>query len=236
MPGADHALPATISQWHSLTKLSTSIKTVLEGGTHKTPTGSNDPSQFPCSFNICRSEKPTNSCSPRIHKRRGANSTCTHERHREAPLREARQAAPDGARASAALSLTENSRFSRETEPLRRKVVCLLIHHFNPDLRHPQIRQEPSRQQHRRRTGSDVDLRQMPFPSPLTVKMLRSASLSPRRTESYDENLRANPPGRRRAGQGGGGGRRAHNLDASVAAPQSNGFHRTGDPTVNSHQ
>jgi hypothetical protein len=47
-------------------------------------------------------------------KRRGANSTRTHERHREAPLREARQAAPDWARASAALSsFNESSRFSR---------------------------------------------------------------------------------------------------------------------------
>jgi hypothetical protein len=36
-------------------------------------------------------------------------------------MREARQAAPDGARASAALSSFKNSRFSRGTWPLRRK-------------------------------------------------------------------------------------------------------------------
>ena len=68
-----------------------------------------------------RSEKPIQSCSPLATNRRGANPTRPHERHREAPLREARQAAPDGARASAALSSSENSRFSRGTWPLRRK-------------------------------------------------------------------------------------------------------------------
>lgn len=52
--------------------------------------------------------------------RRGANSTRPHERDREAPMREAHQAAPDGARASEALSSDECSRFSRGTEPLRR--------------------------------------------------------------------------------------------------------------------
>ena len=37
------------------------------------------------------------------------------------PWKEARRAAPDGARASAVLSSEENSRFSRGTEPMRRK-------------------------------------------------------------------------------------------------------------------
>ena len=64
---------------------------------------------------------PTKSCSPLAEKRRGANSTHPHERHCEAPLREARQAAPDWARASAALSSSKNSQFSRGTGPLRRK-------------------------------------------------------------------------------------------------------------------
>lgn len=63
-------------------------------------------------------------------KRRGANSTRTHERHREAPLREARQAAPDGARASAALSsFNESSRFSRGPSRCDAKIwfVCYII-------------------------------------------------------------------------------------------------------------
>jgi len=65
--------------------------------------------------------------SPSPGNRRGANSTRPHERDREAPMREARQAAPDGARASAALSSSESSRFSRGTEPLRRKWFCLFV-------------------------------------------------------------------------------------------------------------
>jgi len=60
-------------------------------------------------------------------KRRGADSTRSHERHREAPLRETRQAAPDGARASAALSSSESSRFSRGTEPMRRKSYGFIV-------------------------------------------------------------------------------------------------------------
>jgi hypothetical protein len=59
--------------------------------------------------------------------RRGANSTRPHERDREAPMREARQAAPDWARASAALSFSESSRFSRGTEPLRREMSYLVV-------------------------------------------------------------------------------------------------------------
>jgi len=42
-------------------------------------------------------------------------------------MREARQAAPDGARASAALSSSESSRFSRGTEPLRREICNAIM-------------------------------------------------------------------------------------------------------------
>src|SRR6185437_1351700 len=62
---------------------------------------------------------------------RGANSTHPHERDREAPMREARQAAPDGARASAALSSSESSRFSRGTEPLRREMFYLVVKSYS---------------------------------------------------------------------------------------------------------
>ena len=42
-------------------------------------------------------------------------------------MREARRAAPDGARASAALSSSESSRFSRGTKPLRRKSYGFVV-------------------------------------------------------------------------------------------------------------
>ena len=127
VPSADYTMPATIPEWHSLAKLSASIKTVLDGGSHVTPTRSDDPSQLWCSFSICRFENSIKICSPRIGKRRGANSTRPHERHCEAPLRETRQAAPDWARASAALSSSEISQFSRGTWPLRREMVRFVI-------------------------------------------------------------------------------------------------------------
>jgi len=64
-----------------------------------------------------------------IHRwrKKGADLTRPHERHREAPMRETRQAAPDGARASAALSSSESSRFSRGTKPLRRKSYGFVV-------------------------------------------------------------------------------------------------------------
>ena len=63
-------------------------------------------------------------------KTKGADPTHPHERHREAPLREARRAAPDGARATAVLFVHwQNSRFSRGTEPRQAKVVVDLLHH-----------------------------------------------------------------------------------------------------------
>ena len=58
---------------------------------------------------------------------RGADSTRPHERHHEAPMRETRQAAPDGARASAALSSSESSWFSRGTKPMRRKSYGFVV-------------------------------------------------------------------------------------------------------------
>ena len=60
-------------------------------------------------------------------EKKGADLTRPHERHREAPLREARRAAPDGARASAALSSSESSRFSRGTKPMRRKSYGFVV-------------------------------------------------------------------------------------------------------------
>jgi len=121
VPDAGNPVPAAIAHGHLLTELSVTIKCLLDGGTHDSHIRFYDTSQLPQSFNTRRSEMPTKSCSPLAEKRRGANSTHPHERHCEAPLREARQAAPDWARASAALSSSKNSQFSRGTGPLRRK-------------------------------------------------------------------------------------------------------------------
>jgi hypothetical protein len=114
-------VPAAISQGHSLTDLSISIKYFLNDGAHDSHIRFYDTPSLPSSFNTRRSHKPARSCSPLAGHGRGANLTRPHERHREAPMREARQAAPDWARASAALSSFKNSRFSRGTWPLRRK-------------------------------------------------------------------------------------------------------------------
>ena len=103
------------------------IKCFLDGGNHDSHFRFDDTPQLPSSFNPRRSEKPIQSCSPLATNRRGANPTRPHERHREAPLREARQAAPDWARASAALSSSKNSRFSRGTWPLRRKSYGFVV-------------------------------------------------------------------------------------------------------------
>jgi hypothetical protein len=127
VPDADNSVPAAIAHGHLLTELSVTIKCLLDGGTHDSHIRFYDTSQLPQSFNTRRSEMPTKSCSPLAEKRRGANSTHPHERHCEAPLREARQAAPDWARASAALSSSKNSQFSRGTWPLRRKDYGFVI-------------------------------------------------------------------------------------------------------------
>ena len=53
-------------------------------------------SRVTLSLNTRRSATPTKSCSPLAGKSRGANSTHPHERHCEAPLREARLPRPIG--------------------------------------------------------------------------------------------------------------------------------------------
>jgi hypothetical protein len=127
VPDAGNPVPAAIAHGHLLTELSVSIKHFLDGGVHDSHIRFDDTPHFPSSFNTRRSEKPTKSCSPLADNRRGANSTRPHERHCEAPLRETRQAAPDWARASAALSSSKNSQFSRGTRPLRRKSYGFVV-------------------------------------------------------------------------------------------------------------
>ena len=121
VPDADDSVPATIPHGHLLIELTVSIKGFLDRGAHDSQICFSNIPHVPPSFNTRRSKIPTKSCSPLAGKRRGANPTRPHERHCEAPLREARQAAPDWARASAALSSSKNSQFSRGTWPLRRK-------------------------------------------------------------------------------------------------------------------
>ena len=121
MPVANNTVPAAIAHGHLLTELSVTIKCFLDGGAHVSHIRFYYDPHLPSPFNTCRSEKPIQSCSPLAINRRGADSTRPHERHCEAPLRETRQAAPDWARASAALSSSKNSQFSRGTGPLRRK-------------------------------------------------------------------------------------------------------------------
>lgn len=121
VPGADNTMPAAIAHGHALTKLTVSIKCFLDGGSHVSHIRFCCTPHLPPPLNTRRSEKQIQSCSPLATNSRGANSTRPHERHCEAPMREARQAAPDWARASAALSSSKNSQFSRGTWPLRRK-------------------------------------------------------------------------------------------------------------------
>jgi len=80
VPGADHTVPATISQRHPLPKLSASIKGILDGGSHLTPAGAANPSELSRSFNTGRPGKPIQYCSPRRGKGGGANSLCLHTR------------------------------------------------------------------------------------------------------------------------------------------------------------
>jgi hypothetical protein len=121
VPVEDNPVPATISQGRSLTELSVSIKRFLNDYAHDSHIRFYDTPSLPSSLNARRSEKPARGCSPRAGYGRGANLTRPHERHGKVPLREARQAAPDGARASAALSSSKILPFSRGTWPLRRK-------------------------------------------------------------------------------------------------------------------
>jgi hypothetical protein len=114
-------MPVTVPHGHLLTELSVPIKGLLDGGVHDTRIRFHGPPQ-----DRFHSTPMSWKCQPEFlsENRRGANPTRPHERYREAPLREARRAAPDWARASAALSSIENSRFSRGTEPLQRKIYC----------------------------------------------------------------------------------------------------------------
>lgn len=127
VPGENKTVPVAIAHGHALSKLTVSIKGLLDGGSHVLHIRRRSAPHRPPSFNTPRSEKPTDNCSPLKINRRGANPTRSHERHCEAPLRETRQAAPDWARASAALSSSKNSQFSRGTWPLRRKCYGLVV-------------------------------------------------------------------------------------------------------------
>src|SRR5581483_612240 len=85
----------------------------------------------------------------KIHcqKSRGANSTHPHERDREAPMREARQAAPDWARASAALSSMIQIRgFLVGPSRCDAKVISIQLMHtfYGNTIAEPHYRQLPT--------------------------------------------------------------------------------------------
>jgi hypothetical protein len=189
-------VPVAIAHGHLLIELTVTIKGFLDRGAHDSHICFGNIPHVPPSLNNRRSKIPTKSCSPLAEKRRGANPTRPHERHCEAPLREARQAAPDWARASAALSSSKNSQFSRGTWPLRRKSYVFPVmsyiaansiaggssNKFRPRLQ-PSTRESlPSRIQMRTHAGQPTSRR------PATI---------PR-----DENLEAKTRRRRKA-QGG---------------------------------
>ncbi len=121
VPSSGKTMPASTPQADFFADLSVSIELTLADSLHKTRIGRR---RTPALFCFIKA-RPQSDGNPALEwlpeNRRGANSTHPHERDREAPMREARQAAPDWARASAALSSSESSRFSRGTEPLRRK-------------------------------------------------------------------------------------------------------------------
>jgi hypothetical protein len=195
VPDADNPVPAAISQGHSLTDLSISIKYFLNDGAHDSHIRFYDTPSLPSSFNTRRSHKPARSCSPLAGHGRGANLTRPHERHREAPMREARQAAPDWARASAALSSFKNSRFSRGTWPLRRKdygfaIISYIAANSIADgiFNKSRLRLQPSRESLQRR----IQMR---------TRAVEPTSRRPA-TIPRDENLEATPRRWRKA-QGG---------------------------------
>ena len=190
VPGAGDTIPAGVPQGCSLTGLSVSIKYLLDGGVHDTRIRFHGPPHYSFSFNTRRLKKPTGDLP---EKRRGANPTRPHERHREAPLREARRAAPDGARASAALSSIENSRFSRGTEPLRRKSYFFMVNPYSITGSFSRIYAmlQPRIQNQSR-----------PFKGAFWIHKVCSlvGSIDRRATDARDENLRAGvfPGGLRR--------------------------------------
>jgi hypothetical protein len=176
VPGANNTVPAAIAHGHSLTKLTVSIIGFLDdGGSHVSHIRRCSAPHRPPSFNTHRSEKPTDNYSPVEENRRGANPTRSHERHCEAPLRETRQAAPEWACASAALSSSKNSQFSRGTWPLRRKGYGFVFMSYSAanSIAEVIINKFPLWLQHSR-TGRQTRLRAA--------------------TDSRDENLRAKSP------------------------------------------
>ena len=201
VPGANNTVPVAIAHAHSLTKLTVSIKCFLDGGYHVSHIRRCSAPHRPPSFNTRRPAKPINNCSPLAIKRRGADSTRPHERHCEAPLRETRQAAPDWARASAALSSSKNSQFSRGTRPLRRKSYGYVVMSYSAA-----------------NTIAEVIFNKFP----LRLQPSREGRQTSRRpaTIPRDENLEANSRRRRKA-QGGTEATTRSILELSTAAISS---------------
>ena len=126
VPSAADPVPLAVPQGDFLANQPGSVKVPLDSGFHTVRAGSRQTPSRSDSIKPDDQKIANPLFSPSSDNRRGANSTRPHERDREAPMREARQAAPDWARASAALSSGESSRFSRGTEPLRRKInLCV---------------------------------------------------------------------------------------------------------------
>ena len=186
VPDADNTMPASFPQGHSLSKLSASIKELLDGGTHNAHTRFAAAPRFPCPLNVRQHGKPNQSCSPRAGNKWRAHSTRRDKRHREAPLRDMRKAVPDGTRISAALSSGENSRFSRGTKPMRRTTYYLIVTSFNAasPVASTTVSRIPARGQHRFHPASH-NAANCAF---LSCFLNRAA------TDSRDENLKANFP------------------------------------------
>jgi hypothetical protein len=208
VPSTNDPVPVTVPHRHPFSKLTASIKVLLAGGVHYMrirfrlfpPSGS---IQHPVAL------KAKAELFTAFGNGRGANSTRPHERHREAPLREARQAAPDWARAWAALSSIENSRFSRGTEPLRRKSYSVFVTSCLTafSIARSTINEIRGRLQPRFAGGSilggpapslaNFALAEIPHTDSLGFTVEYSPQDSQRRaaTDSSDENLEAKTPG-----------------------------------------
>jgi len=236
VPSTNYPMPVAVPHRYPFTKLTASIIVLLGGGVHKTRISHHRRPHLPTTSNIVSLGKLHKNFSQEVEKSRGANSTRPHERHREAPLREARQAAPDWARASAALSSIENSRFSRGTEPLRRESYSVFVTSFQPassiavitiaEIRgrlQPRGENHPKSSDHALRLASLALEKIAAANSPaLAVAPPPQHSQRSAATDSRDENLKAKAPG--------GGGlvkeeRKPLNrsiLDAPADATQSN--------------
>jgi hypothetical protein len=209
VPGADNPVPATISQGRSLAELSISIKYFLDDGAHDSHIRFYETPLLPSLFNTGRSKRPARICSSLPGHGKGANSTRPHERHGKVPLREARQAAPDGARASAALSSSKILPFSRGTWPLRRKdygfaVISYIAANSIAEgiCNKSRLRLQPSRKGLQRKIQMRTNAGEPTSRRPATI---------PR-----DENLEANSRRRRKA-QGGTEATNRSILDLSAA-------------------